>query len=201
MDRPWFAHYDPGVPSEVEVPDEPLPVGLSRAAERYPTRAAIRFYGRAITYRELEALTNRFANALIDLGVGKGDRVALLMPNCPQMVLAFYGGLRAGAVIVPTSPLYVDAELEHQLNDAGASIVVCLSALYAQVERVRPRVASLRHVIVTNIKDFFPRHLRVLFSLTRERRDGHRVSLPRDEACSWLNHPLMRARAAHPRVE
>ena len=200
MDRPWLAHYDAGVPSEVEVPDEPLPAGLSRAAELHPDRIAIRFYGRGITYRELDALANRFANALIELGVGKSDRVALLMPNCPQMVLAFYGGLRAGAVIVPTSPLYVDHELEHQLNDAGASVVVCLSALFAQVERVRSRVPSLRKVIVTNIKDFFPRHLRVLFSLTRERRDGHHVSLPRDEVCHWLNQLLLRAPASRPDV-
>jgi long-chain acyl-CoA synthetase len=184
MDRPWIATYDPGVPADINVPDESLDSGLQRAATLYPNRVAIRFYDRCITYRELDALANRFANALIELGVRKGDRVALLMPNCPQMVLAFYGGLRAGAVIVPTSPLYVDAELEHQLNDSGASVVVCLSALFGQVERVRARVPSLRQVIVSNIKDFFPRHLRLLFSLTRERRDGHRVALPRNEAAT-----------------
>src|SRR5262249_1088248 len=122
--RPWLASYDPGVPADVRIPDEPLQQALAEAARRYPNRVAIRFLGRSITYRELDELADRFANALIALGVQKGDRVALLMPNCPQMVLAFYGGLLAGAVMVPTSPLYVESELEHQLNDAGASVVV-----------------------------------------------------------------------------
>ncbi len=200
MTKTWLSSYGPGVPSEIEIPDEPLHAGLSRAAAQYPDRAAIRFLGRSITYRELDDLANRFASALIALGVSKGDRVALLMPNCPQMVLAYYGGLRAGAVLVPTSPLYVQSELEHQWNDAGATIVVCISALFKQVDSVRPRVPTLRDVIVTNIKDFFPRHLRLLFSLTRERRDGHRVNLPRDGASLWLNPMLARASAAPPDV-
>jgi len=116
------------------------------------------------------------------------------------MVLAYYGGLRAGAVMVPTSPLYVESELEHQLDDSGASVVVCLSALFGIVQRVRPRVPTLRQVIVTNIKDYFPTHLRVLFSLTRERRDGHRARLPRDGHTFWLKHLLTKAKATDPRV-
>jgi long-chain acyl-CoA synthetase len=200
MDRPWLTSYDRGVPAQIDVPDEPLHVALSRAAQRFPDRPAIRFYGRSITYRELDNLANRFANALIALGVQKGDRVALLMPNCPQMVLAYYGGLRAGAVIVPTSPLYVESELQHQLEDAGASVVVCLSALYGLVQRVRPRLPALRSVVVTNIKSFFPRHLRLLFSLTRERQGGHHVQLPTDGSTSWLNPLLLQASDVEPDV-
>ncbi|HEX8967187.1 MAG TPA: AMP-binding protein, partial [Chloroflexota bacterium] len=199
-ERPWLAHYDPGVAADIEVPAEPLPAGLSRAAAEHPERAAIRFFGRSITYRELDTLANRFANALIALGVRPGDRVALLMPNCPQMVLAYYGGLRAGAVMVPTSPLYVESELEHQLADAGASVVVCLSPLFGRVQSVRPHLPALRHVIVTSIKDFFPPHLSVLFSLTRERRDGHHVSLPGDGHTYWLNRLLKRAPPGDPGV-
>jgi long-chain acyl-CoA synthetase len=200
MDRPWLTSYDRGVPAEIDVPDEPLDAALARAAERFPDRPAIRFYGRSFTYRELDNLANRFANALIELGVQKGDRVALLMPNCPQMVLACYGGLRAGAVMVPTSPLYVESELQHQLEDSGARVVVCLSSLFGLVDRIRPGVPSLEHVIVTNIKSFFPRHVRLLFSLTRERQGGHHVSLPRDGHTSWLNPLLMRASDANPDV-
>jgi len=192
--------YDPGVPADVDVPDEPLHVALSDAARRYPRRTAIRFFGRSTAYAELDALANRFANALLALGVRKGERVALLMPNCPQMVLAYYGGLRAGAVIVPTSPLYVESELEHQLADADVSVVVCLSSLFGSVQAVRQRLPGLRHVIVTRIKDFFPTHLRVLFSLTRERRDGHRVTLPRDGHTYWLQRLLARARSSDPGV-
>src|SRR4051794_21032868 len=94
--RPWLRAYDAGVPPDIDVPDAPLDAFLASAAERFPSRPAIRFYGRAVSYRELDALANRFANALIGLGVQPGDRVALLMPNCPQMVLAYYGGLRVG---------------------------------------------------------------------------------------------------------
>ena len=81
---------------------------------------------------------------------------------------------------MPTSPLYVESELEHQLADAEASVVVCLSALFGQVQAVRPRLPALRHVIVTNIKDYFPDTLRLLFSLSKERKDGHHVKLPHD---------------------
>jgi long-chain acyl-CoA synthetase len=149
--RPWLAAYDLGVPAEIEVPDEPLQAALTATADRFPARAAIRFFGRSISYRELDQAANRFANALVALGVHKGDRVALLMPNCPQMVIAYYGALRAGAVVVPTSPLYVESELEHQLADADASVVVCLSALFGKVQAVRPHLPALQHVIVTNI--------------------------------------------------
>ena len=199
-ERAWLAAYDDGVPADIEIPDEPLHAALSAAAKRFPRRTAIRFFGRSVSYAELDRLANRFANALLALGVRKGDRVALLMPNCPQMVVAYYGGLRAGAVMVPTSPLYVESELEHQLADAEASVVVCLSALFGQVQAVRPRLPSLQHVIVTSIKDFFPPRLRLLFSLTRERRDGHRVSLPRDGHTYWLMRQLARARSTEPQV-
>jgi long-chain acyl-CoA synthetase len=198
--RPWLAAYDPGVPAELEIPDEPLQSALAAAVGRYPDRPAIRFFGRSISYRELDSLVNRFANALISLGVRKGDRVALLMPNCPQMVLAYYGGLRAGAVMVPTSPLYVESELEHQLADAEASVVVCLSALFGHLQAVRPRLPKLRHVIVTNIKDYFPTHLRLLFTISKERKDGHRVNLPIDGNTYRLSHLLARARATDPGI-
>src|SRR5690349_24282046 len=120
-ERPWLRSYDPGIPADIELPNAPLQTFLSRAANQFPDRTAIRFFGRSISYRELDELANRFANALIALGVKPGDRVGLLMPNCPQMVLAYYGGLRAGAVLVPTSPLYSASELEHQLADAGVT--------------------------------------------------------------------------------
>src|SRR5215467_3269953 len=175
-ERPWLSSYDPGIPATIDISDGPLDATLTRAARAYPDRTAIRFFGRSISYAELDELSNRFANALLGLGVSRGDRVALLMPNCPQMVLAYFGGLRMGAVMVPTSPLYVESELQHQLADSGASAIVCLSALFEKVQAVRAQLPELRHVIVTNIKDFFPPSLRVLFSLTKERREGHHVS-------------------------
>jgi long-chain acyl-CoA synthetase len=198
--RPWLAAYDPGVLADIELPDEPLQAALSAAAVRFPARVAIRFFGGSITYRQLDAAANRFANALLGLGVSPGDRVALLMPNCPQMVVAFYGALRAGAVVVPTSPLYVESELEHQLTDAEASVVVCLSALFGKVQAVRRRLPMLDQVIVTNIKDYFPTSLRLLFSISKERKDGHYVNLPTDAKTHWLRSLTSRATAVDPGI-
>ncbi|HEY3060349.1 MAG TPA: long-chain fatty acid--CoA ligase [Chloroflexota bacterium] len=198
--RAWVRAYDPGVPTEVEVPDVPLHALLSASAARVPDRTAIRFFGRSVSYRELDEAVTRFANALIGLGVGKGDRVALFMPNCPQMVIAYYGGLRAGAVVVPCSPLYVESELEHQLADAEAKVIVCLSALFGRVQAVRDRVPSLRHVLVTNIKEYFPGRVRLLFTLAKERKDGHRVRLPHDGQTSALSQVMARAATKDPGI-
>jgi len=202
--RPWLRLYDAGVPHDVEVPDVSLSALLSETAKRVPERTAIRFFDRSVSYRELDEAASRFANALIALSVHKGDRVALFMPNCPQMVIAYYGGLRAGAVVVPCSPLYVESELEHQLADAEASVMVCLSALFSRVQAVRERVPSLEHVLVTNIKEYFPRRLRLLFTIAKERKDGHRVSLPSDghtaaranSSVPWSNPILCASNAA-----
>ncbi|TMB87877.1 MAG: long-chain fatty acid--CoA ligase, partial [Chloroflexi bacterium] len=199
-ERPWLHLYDASVPADIEVPDQPLTAFLAASATRAPDRTAIRFFGRSITYRELDAAANRFANALIDLGVKKGDRVALFMPNCPQMVIAYYGGLRAGAVVVPCSPLYVESELEHQLADSDANVIVCLSALFGRVQAVRPRLPTLRHVLVTNIKEYFPVRLRLLFTIAKERKGGHRVRLPTDGQTASLARVVARASAADPKV-
>ena len=199
-ERPWLKWYDPGVPADIHIPDEPLPTLLAATAVRYPKRAAIRFFGRSLTYQALDAAANRFANALIQLGVAPGDRVALFMPNCPQMVVAYYGGLRAGAVMVPTSPLYSEQELEHQLADAGASVVVCLSLLFPRIQAVRQRLPALGQVVVTNIKEYFPIRLRLLFTLGKERRDGHRVKLPHDGQTHQLGRLMSRASATSPKV-
>ncbi len=197
-DRPWLAWYDPGVPHDVVVPDQPLDRLLSDAAAKYPDRTAIRFYGRDISYAALETAVNRFANMLVQLGVEKGDRIALMLPNCPQMVIAYYGTLRAGAVVAPISPLYVEAEIQHQLADAGARVMLVLSALYPRVQAIRKSVPELERVLVTNIKEYFPPLVRALFTLAREKRDGHRVTLPDDGRTEWLQ-PLM-ARASEARL-
>ncbi len=192
-ERPWLAWYDPGVPSEVEVPDTSLDRLLSDTATRHPNRVAIRFLGASLTYAQLDRAASRFAGALQRLGVKKGDRVAVLLPNCPQMVMAYYGGLRAGAVLAPTSPLYVESELQHQFADAEASVVVCLSALLPRVQAVRGSLPALKHVVVTNIKEYFPPLTRLLFTVAKEKKDGHRVTLPSDGRTWWFQQLLASA--------
>ncbi len=142
MTKPWIAHYESHVPPTIDIPDTPLSDCLRRNALRYPKRAALIFFDNKITYREVNDAVDRFAAGLQKLGIGKGDRVAVYMPNCPQYVIAYYGALRVGAIVVPCNPLYVARELEHQFRDAGVKIVVTLSSFYHTVREVRAHVDS-----------------------------------------------------------
>jgi long-chain acyl-CoA synthetase len=189
LDRPWFAYYDQRVPTRLEYPDIPLHRFLSASAQKYPDRTAIIFYGRRLTYRALDESVTRFAAALADRGLAKGDRVSLLLPNCPQMVIAYYGTLRAGGLVVSTSPLYSTRELEHQLNDSGAETIVVLSKLYPLVREVAPKT-GLKRIIVTNIKEFFPPMLRLLFTLLKEKQQGHRPAVERRPGTEWFSEML-----------
>ena len=182
--QPWLHFYDKGVPASLDYPPIPLDRLLSGSAAKHPAHPALIFGARvgkrlmdgALSYGQLDAAVNRFAAAMQSLGVSKGDRVAIITPNCPQFVIAFYGILRAGGIGVPCNFLYTAGELEHQLNDAGAEIVVVLSSFYRKVHGIRANT-RLRHVIVTNIKEYFPPLLRLLFTCTKEKREGHRVKL------------------------
>ncbi|HEV8536775.1 MAG TPA: long-chain fatty acid--CoA ligase [Candidatus Limnocylindria bacterium] len=171
--RPWTRHYDPDVPASLVYPSVPLQAMLDDAAESHPNATATIFFNRKRTYRSISDDAWRFANGLRRLGVKKGDRVALVLPNTPQFVIAFYGALRAGAVVVPCNPLYTAPELQHQLEDSGATVVVVLSRLYPVVKAARAGTA-VEHVVVTNIKEEMPPMLRVLFTLAKEKKDGHR---------------------------
>lgn len=176
MEKPWLKYYEAGVPATMNYADQPLFRFLDDAVAKYPNRPALYFYGERISYRTLGRYVNRFANALIALGVKKGDRVAIHLPNSPQFVIAYYGALKAGAVVAAHSPLYTESELEHQLNDCGAETIVTLTLTYARIKAVQPKT-RLRNVIVSNIKDFFPPHLKLLFTLLREKKEGHRADV------------------------
>jgi long-chain acyl-CoA synthetase len=163
---PWLRSYQEGVPAHLDIPDEPLTWLLDRAANHQPNCTAIIYYGTKVTYAQLSNLANRFARSLQQLGLQKGDRVALALPNIPQFPIAFYGALRAGAVVVPTNPLYTEREMQHQLVDAGAKVLVMLDSLYPVVRKIKQTMA-LEHVIVTSPADFLPRTLRLLYPLSR----------------------------------
>jgi long-chain acyl-CoA synthetase len=182
--KPWLEFYDEGVPPSIDYPTVPLDRLLADSAAKYPEQPAIIFGARVgsrvldstLTYRELDDAVNRFAATLQQLGLEQGSRVALITPNCPQFVIAFYGTLRAGGIAAPCNFLYAAPELEHQIVDAGAEFAVVLSPYYEKVQRVRAET-PLRCVIVANIKEYFPSLLRLLFSLTEEKKGGHRVEL------------------------
>ncbi|MFQ5856549.1 MAG: long-chain fatty acid--CoA ligase [Anaerolineae bacterium] len=176
MERPWLKFYEPRVPAELTYPWVPLHRLLEQAAEGHPKRTAIIFFGREMKYRELDQAANQLAHALINLGVEPGDRVAIHLPNCPQFVIAYYGALKAGATVVACSPLYVARELAHQLRDSGSETIITLSKFYPLIRRIRTET-RLRNVIVTNIKDYFPRGRKLLFTVAKEWREGHRVGV------------------------
>ncbi len=147
--RPWIDHYEQGVPTELTVPNHPLTWLLDRTVSHYPGHIAFIYYGTKLSYAQFSSLANRFATGLQRLGIKKGDRVAIALPNIPQYPIAFYGALRAGAVIVPTNPLYTEREMQHQLADSGARFIVMLDMFYPVVRAVRTNTA-LEQIILTS---------------------------------------------------
>ena len=181
MKRPWLRHYDPGVPHTLEpYPDKSLLDVFAETVRERPGHTALLFKGRRITCGELDALADAFGAALVAAGVRAGDRVALLLPNCPQFLIAELGAWKAGASVVPLNPLYGEDELRRPLAATGARTIVTLSLFYDRVRRVKAQTA-LERVISTAIKSFLPAYSRLLFTLFKE-REGHRVRLAKGDA-------------------
>jgi long-chain acyl-CoA synthetase len=181
IDKIWLKYYDPGVPTTIDYPQMTLHQLLDETAQRFPDHTAIIFPGALgdtyrLSYRELNHQANRLANALVDLGVKKGDRVALLMPNCPQFVVSYYAILKAGGIAVATNPLYSPREMEFQFKDCGAETIILLSLFYRTVMGLKERT-KLRSLVLTNIKECLPPLSRLLFTLFQEQKEGHRVDI------------------------
>ena len=172
----WFKHYDQGVPGHLDYPAVPLFHFLEESARKYPNTACTVFKGARISYRRMNRITDKLAAGLAALGVRKGDRVGIFMPNTPQFVIAYFGILKAGGVVVATNPLYSPREIEHQINDSGIQVMLVMSNFYKIIKEVQPNT-GLRTVVVTNIKEALPFPLSTLFGLTREVKEGHRVQL------------------------
>jgi len=174
---PWLSHYDEGVPATLApYPNRTLVDYLADAARERPNRPALLFKGATITYGQLDRLSDACASAFAALGVKRGDRVALLLPNCPQFFIAEFGAWKLGAIVAPLNPTYTEHELEGPLRESGIETIVTLSRFYSRVKNVQKRT-PLRRVISTNIKEYFPPILRLLFTLLRETRDGDRITL------------------------
>jgi len=178
--RPWVHHYEEGVPPEFDIPEQPLTWLLDHTVNSHPIQTAFIYYGTKLTYAQFSSLANRFAAGLQRLGVQKGDRVAIALPNIPQYPIAFYGALRAGAVVVPTNPLYTEREMQYQLADAGARVMVMLDTFYPVVRAARAKTA-LEHIIVTSPADFLPPVLRTLYPLSQRRAKNPEPRLTKQE--------------------
>lgn len=151
----WHAFYPAEVAPSYPYPSHNLAQWLVDAAERYPSRPAVEFMGARLNYAQLLDRAYRFANALLRFEMNRGDRVALMLPNCPTAVIAYFGVLLAGAVVVQTNPLYTEHELTHQLTDSGAKLIVTLDQLLPRVKAVLPHT-HVRTVLVTSIAEELP---------------------------------------------
>jgi long-chain acyl-CoA synthetase len=153
LSKPWLKFYPEGVPEAPDIPDLSVPELIDQLADRYSAKTALIFYGKKISYGLLKELIDRFATGLADLGVKKGDTVALYLLNCPQYVIAYFGALKLGAKVTPISPVYTSKEVKHQLEDSEARTVICQDILYDNVERSG---VKLERVILTSIGDYLP---------------------------------------------
>ena len=175
-EKPWLKNYPEGIPPTLDYPEEPLQDGLTRSASKFPEKTAIHFLGRQVSYKELYESALKFGNYLKRLGIGKGDRVAIMLPNCPQNVIAFYGILYAGGVVVQTNPLYTEKELAYQMNDSGAKAILTLDILFPRVSKAIGETA-LENVIVTGIKDYLPFPKNVLYPFVQKKEYGITVKV------------------------
>ncbi len=173
--RPWVKHYEEGVPVMLGLPNRPLFRLLHSAVRRFGSRPALVFGGRSLTYRQLDSEANRMANALRSLGVEKGSRVMLLLPNTPQYIIAYYAILKAGGIVVSTSPVNEREELQRQITDSNSEFLITLT-LFSETARYVLARTELRGVIFANIKDYLSPLNKMLFTFLRENKEGHHLT-------------------------
>lgn len=199
-ERPWLAHYEAGVPPTIDVPAVPLTRIFDRAIARFPTQTAVAFEGRKLSYRQLGQQVAHCTQALRSLGVGKGDRVALLLPNVPQMVIAYYATLALGAVAVLLNPLADSGELLQELQQVEAQVLIALTRFQDKAAAVR-EAGLVEQIVYASVKDYMPLHKALAFGLLREARDGHRLQhAPGKDEHLW-SQLLRRRNTAVPDVQ
>ncbi|MFQ5611251.1 MAG: long-chain fatty acid--CoA ligase [Anaerolineae bacterium] len=178
MDRPWLNYYDDDVPRTLAFPSITVPEMLAQTAEKYPNQIASIFVGGRLTYAQLKTQVDQLASALSELGIRQGDRVAIMLPNCPQAIIAYYATLSLGAVTVLTNPLYVEKELERQWGDAGVKAAIFLNIFWPKVKAVREAL-NIEHLIATGIQEYMS-PVKGILAPIELRRQGNWVSIPKD---------------------
>ncbi|MEH6938170.1 long-chain-fatty-acid--CoA ligase [Bacillus sp. JJ664] len=182
--KPWVSQYPEQIPTTLENDFELLPIYLKKTATEYPNKKALNFLGKEMTFKEIYVQSLRFANYLRNLGIKKGDRVAIMLPNSPQAVIAYYGILFADAIIVQTNPLYTERELEYQMNDSGATAIICLDLLINRVHSVKNNT-KLKHIFVTSVRDYLPIIKKVLYPLSKQPKAPE---MPTDPSIHQFNY-------------
>ena len=183
--KPWLKHYPEEIPATLEYSSEPVQQYLINAAKNYPDKIAIHFMGKEMTYKKLYEESLVFAGYLQDLGISKGDRVAIMLPNTPQSVVAYYAILMAGGIVVQTNPLYTERELEYQMKDSGAVAIITLDILYPRVSSVQSRT-DLKHIFVTAIKDYLPFPKNLVYPYIQKKQYGIVVNVKHEGSTHLL---------------
>jgi long-chain acyl-CoA synthetase len=190
----WLKNYDAGVSATLEpYPQKTLVDYVDEAVAEHPGYPMLIFNKRKMSYGEVQRLSDEFAAALVDSGVKKGDRVALVMPNCPQAIICRWGAWKAGALVVHMNPMYSEAEMEHAFKDCLAETVVVLTPFYRSVKKIQPRTC-IRTVICTSIKEYLPPLMKILFTLLKEKKEGHYVEIESTDL--WLQDLLKKSAGA-----
>ncbi len=170
--KPWLDLYPKDIPATLEYSSEPVQKFLMNSAGKFPEKIAIHFMGKDITYKQLKEDVLKFAGYLQGtLGIKKGDRVAIMLPNTPQAVISYFAILMAGGIVVQTNPLYTERELEYQMKDSGAKAIITLEILYPRVTKIMPQT-DLQHVIVTAIKDYLPFPKNLIYPIIQKKQYG-----------------------------
>ncbi len=169
MEKSWYKFYDKGVSHEIDPPQEPLPARLEKSAREFPQVVATEFVGARLSYQQLADQVSRFAASLSQLGVKPGDRVAIMLPNCPQTIIAYYATLCIGGVAVMTNPMYVEREMTHQFNDAGVKVLVGLDHLFPRIDKVW-KETPVEQLVITSIRDYLPFPLNLLYPLKAKKQ-------------------------------
>jgi long-chain acyl-CoA synthetase len=194
-DYPWTKNYDKGVPLHIDYPQVPLFHFLDDSAKKYPDVPCTIFKGAKISFKGMSGITDQVAAALAGMGVKKGDRVGIFMPNTPQFVMAYFGILKAGGVVVAVNPLYTPKEIEYQVNDAGIEIMFVMSNFYKVMKAAQPNT-KIKKLIVTNIKETLPPVLRVLFTLAKEKKGGFRIEGGLAQGDLWMKDVIAKYKLA-----
>ncbi|MHC0037424.1 long-chain-fatty-acid--CoA ligase [Pseudoneobacillus sp. C159] len=171
VEKPWLKTYPDEIPHTLSYPSQPLQQYLINAAKEYPDKTAIHFMGKEMTFYELHEKATNLASYLQQLGITKGDRVAIMLPNTPQAVISYFGALLAGAVVVMTNPLYMERELEYQMNDSDSKIIITLDILFPRLSKVIHKT-NLQHVIVTAIKEALPFPKNLIYPFIQKKQYG-----------------------------
>ncbi|MEK4700671.1 long-chain-fatty-acid--CoA ligase [Solibacillus sp. FSL R7-0668] len=182
-EKVWLSSYPKEVPHMIDLPQIPVHQFLTDAFNEVPEKVAIHFMGRELTYKELYQSALKFANYLRSLGVEKGDRVAIMLPNCPQSVIAYYGVLYAGGIVVQTNPLYTERELQYQMADSGAKVILVMDILYPRTMKIINET-NIENVIVTGIKDYLPFPKNLVYPFIQKKQYGFSVKVEH----SGMNH-------------